>query len=193
MGKIYGKLFVIFVIVCFILMMQGCGRKKTTAEIQQITQELKNFKMEFFDNSFRTTLTGIAAEKNPSNSQASVSRPSIEIKSKNFIMEIKTGAKGTGEVFLDPSTQAVIKIVIQGGVTIVQKNPETSQVNFSASCEKLTYMEKEDIVVMEGSPQVIQGQNQYSANRITYNMKENKLNFEGNVQVRFKRESSGSN
>jgi len=119
--------------------------------------------------------------------------PAIEIKSKNFILEIRTGSKGTGELFLDPSTQAVMKIVIQNNVMITQKNPENSQTNFSATCEKLTYIEKDDTVVMEGSPQVIQGSNLYSADRITYTFKENKLRFEGNVQVRFKKETAGSN
>jgi len=190
MAKSAGKIVGILAVV--LLMISGCTRKKPTLETQETGQILKNFKLEFFDSSFKITLEGLAAEKKQ-DSHTAVSQPAIEIKSKNFILEIRTGSKGTGELFLDPSTQAVMKIVIQNNVMITQKNPENSQTNFSATCEKLTYIEKDDTVVMEGFPQVIQGPNLYSADRITYTFKENKLRFEGNVQVRFKKETAGSN
>ncbi len=189
MAKSAGK--VITILMVFLIMMSGCTRKKPSLETQESGQILKNFTLEFFDNSFKITLVGLAAEKKQ-DSHTAVSQPAIEIKSKNFILDIKTGSKGTGELFLDPSTQAITKIVIQNDIMIIQKNPENSQINFSATCEKLTYIEKDDTVIMEGSPQVNQGANFYSADRIIYTFKENKLRFEGNVQVRFKKSSGSS-
>ncbi|MCM8764525.1 MAG: LptA/OstA family protein, partial [Candidatus Omnitrophica bacterium] len=108
-----------------------------------------------------------------------------EIKSRNFIVEIKTGDTGAGEIFLDPETQDIKKIVIQNHVSIIQRISETNQINFSAICERLTYLEKEGTIIMDGSPVVTQGTNQYGADRITYSFKENKLKFDGNVKVRF--------
>lgn len=189
MGKSAGKFVLITLLVCSLI--SGCGRKRNTEEIQQPGQMMKNFKMEFFGDSFNFTLSGMAAEKKGSETRASVSSPSVEIKSKDFILEVKTGIKGTGEVFLEPETQKIEKIVIRNGVNIVQKNTETNQINFSATCETLTYLEKENILVMEGSPKVQQGENQYSADRIVYSYKENRLRFEGNVQVNFKKGASG--
>ncbi|MCM8788894.1 MAG: LptA/OstA family protein [Candidatus Omnitrophica bacterium] len=183
MGKNSGKIITITLII--FMVMSGCGRKKSTEEVRETGQVLRNFTMQFFDTSFSITLTGLAAEKNSANTQASVSKPAIEIRSKNFIVEIKTGTRGTGEVFLDPETQDVIKIVIQNNVSIIQRIPETNQVNFSASCERLTYLEKEDTIIMDGSPIVTQGTSHYSADRITYSFKENKLKFDGNVKVLF--------
>lgn len=191
MGKNTKKILAITMIVCLIL--SGCGRKKSTQQVQHTSQILKNFTIEFFDNTLKITLMGFAAEKDTTNSRATISKPSIEIKGKNYIIEIKTGSTGTGELFLDPETQNVKKIVIQNKVSIVQKNPETSQINFSAGCERLIYHEAEDTIILEGSPWVIQGTNKYSADHITYSFKENKLRFEGNVQVYFKKLGSGSN
>ncbi len=128
MGKSTGRFVLILGLIC--LLISGCVRKKTSEEVQHPGQVLKNFTMEVFGDSFKLTLTGFAAEKKASESQASVSKPGIEIKGKNFILEIKTGAKGKGEVFLDPDTQDIKKIVIQNGVNIIQKNPETGQINF---------------------------------------------------------------
>ncbi len=191
MGRVSDK--IIGITIILFLLISGCGRKKTAQKIEKPEQTLKNFTMEFFDSSFKVTLTGEAAEKNPAGTQAQVSKPAIEIKSKNFNIEIKTAAKGSGELFLDPDTQSVTKIVIQNNVSIVQRNPETNQVNFSAGCERLTYLEKEDTIIMDGSPWVIQGTNHYNADRIIYSFKENKLRFEGNVQIRFKRAGSNNN
>lgn len=190
MEKNTKRIFTVIMIVCLIF--SGCGRKKTVEQVQDTRQILKNFTIEFFDSTFKGTLKGLAAEKNTDNSRATVSKPSIEIKSKNYIIEIKTGSTGTGELFLEPETQNVKKIVIQNKVSIVQKNPETSQINFSAGCEHLTYLEAEDTIIMEGSPWVMQGSNKYSADRISYSFKENKLRFEGNVQAHFKKIGSGS-
>ncbi|MCX7705578.1 MAG: hypothetical protein N2115_04890 [bacterium] len=185
MGKNTATFVLILILVFSVI--SGCGRKRTTEEVQQTGQVLKNFSMEFFGDSFSFTLTGLAAEKKTSESQASVSRPGIEIKGKNFVIEIKTGAKGIAEIFLVPETQNISRIVMQNNINIVQRNLETGQINFSASCEKLTYLEKEDTIIMEGSPKVQQGENFYSADRIIYSFKENRLKFEGNVQVSFKK------
>lgn len=190
MGKSTGKLILISVLIFSLL--SGCGRKKIVDEVQQTGKILKNFTMEIFGESFSLTITGFAAEKKDSESQASISKPAIEIKSKNFVIEIKTGTKGSGEVFLDAETQNVNKIIIQNGVNILQKNPVTGQINFAATCDKLTYVEKEDTVIMEGSPKVQQGENLYAADRIVYSFKENRLRFEGNVQVNFKKGFSGN-
>ncbi|MCM8824568.1 MAG: LptA/OstA family protein [Candidatus Omnitrophica bacterium] len=185
MGRNTRKIIAIAAII--IIGLSGCGKKKTTEKMRETGQVLKNFTMRFFDSSLSITLTGLAAEKNSDGTQATVSKPAVEIKSKNFIVEIKTGARGTGEVFLDPETQDVVKIVIQNGVSIIQKIPETNQINFSANSERLIYLAKEDTLIMDGMPVVTQGTNQYSADRITYSFKENKLKFDGNVKVHFKK------
>ncbi|MCM8758544.1 MAG: hypothetical protein NC906_02060 [Candidatus Omnitrophica bacterium] len=190
MGKSIGKLILVFVLAC--LLVSGCGKKKSVGKLHPTGQLLKDFTMEVFGDTFKLTITGIAAEKKSSESQASVSGPTLEIKSKNFIVEIKTGPKGTGEVFLDPETQGITRIIIQNNVNISQKNPETGQINFSANCDKLTYLEKEEIVIMEGSPKVQQGENIYRADRIIYSFRENRLRFEGNVQVNFRKGISGN-
>ncbi|MGC8805226.1 MAG: hypothetical protein ACP5QD_04755, partial [Candidatus Ratteibacteria bacterium] len=104
MAKSAGK--VITILAIFLLTMSGCARKKPSLETQESGQILKNFTLEFFDSSFKITLMGLAAEKKQ-DSHTSVSQPAIEIKNKNFILDIKTGSKGTGELFLDPSTQAI--------------------------------------------------------------------------------------
>ncbi len=191
MGKNIGKLLAFLALACFL--MSGCGRRKTEIESGDGSQSLKNFSMEFFGDSFKASLKGEAAEKKPSDMNASVARPSFEISSKSFILQIKTGSNGTGEVFLDPATQNITKIVIKNSITIVQKNPDSSQTNFTASCGRLTYIEKEETVIMEETPELMQGSNRYRADRITYNLNENRLRFEGNVQISFKKEATGSN
>ncbi|HPP66823.1 MAG TPA: LptA/OstA family protein [bacterium] len=188
MGENLKKLFTVLMLVC--LVGSGCGRKKTTIESQDTGQSMKNFSMEFFGDSFKANLKGEAAEKQSSNNQASVTKPSLEIKSKNFIVEIKTGSKGTGDVFLDSETQNVIRVVITNDITIIQKNPDSLQVNFSATCGRLTYFEKEQIVMMEESPVLKQGVNEYKADKIVYNLNENRLRFEGNVRIFFKKEAA---
>jgi len=187
MEKNIGRLFTVLVLVCFLS--SGCSRKKTTMESTGAGQTIKDFSIEFFGDSFKANLKGEAAEKKSSDSDASVAKPSLEINSKNFVVQINTGPKGSGEVFLDSSTQNIEKIVIKNNITVVQKNPETSQVNFTAKCDQLTYIEKDETVIMEGSPELVQGLNKYKADKIVYNLNENRLKFEGNVQIFFKKGS----
>lgn len=191
MGKNTEKIFVVLVLICFLIF--GCGRKKTEIESADTGQSLKYFSMEFFGDSFKANLKGEAAEKKSSGSNASVTKPSLEVNSKNFVLQIKTGSKGTGDVILDPSTQNIIRIVLKGSITIDQKNPEGTQTNFTANCGLLTYIEKEETVIMEESPELIQGSNRYRADKIIYNLGENRLRFDGNVQIFFKKETAGSN
>ncbi len=171
----------------FLFLASSCGKKKNTTEIEQPDRFLRNFSMEFKEGTFTVVLKGEAAEKNSASTQTTVTRPQFDIKGRNFIIEVKTDSRSTGELFLEPETQAVSRIVIQKGVNIIQRNPSTGQINFSAGCEKLTYTSAQDTIVMEGSPWINQGANQYRAEKIVYYLKENRLRFEGNVQIFFKR------
>jgi lipopolysaccharide transport protein LptA len=101
------------------------------------------------------------------------------------VIEISTDKSGKGEVALEPSTQKIEGIVLQGAVTIVQRPVKGGSPSFTANCRKLTYQQERDVLIMEGSPEIFQGGNQYQADRIVYDMKSGKLVFEGNVRVFF--------
>jgi lipopolysaccharide assembly outer membrane protein LptD (OstA) len=180
---------VLLIFICCFLVVSGCARKPSGQQLQQqSSQEMRNFRTEFIGEALKVVLVGESAEKDRNASKASVTKPGLDIATENFRLELTTDAHGTGEVFLNEKTQNVEKVVIEGNITIVQKNPKNLQTNFLATCRKATYFREKQIMVFEGEPEIRQGANRYRADRINYSFSDNRLTFEGNVRVSFEKE-----
>lgn len=189
MGKNFKKLFIIFLVL---IGLSGCVKKKSKTPQSNNQPLLKNFKIDYIGENKEISIVGSKAMAENTN-QTSVSSPDIAISTSNVIVQISTTSDGNGEIFLDPKTQQPTKIIIQAEkVTIKQENLKTKNMNFTATCKKLTYLKSASQLILEGNPEILQGQNKYQANQILYDINNNKITFEGNVKIYYVEKGSSS-
>ena len=75
------------------------------------------------------------------------------------------------------------KAVLTGNIKITQKNIKTKEITLEAYCKKLTYIEKDGVLIMEGKPVLKRGKSKFCGEKIFYYWKGNKLEIKGEVNV----------
>ncbi len=190
MAKNFRNLFIIFLTL---VTLSGCVRKKNHAPQSNNQPLLKKFKIDYIGENRDISIVGNKAMAETTN-RTSVSVPGLAISTKNIIIRITTTSNGTGEIFLDPKTQQPSKIIIEADrVTINQENLKTQNMNFTATCKKLTYIKSSSQLILSGNPEILQGINKYQADQIIYDINNNKITFEGNVKIYYMEKSSSHN
>lgn len=186
MGKNYSELFARFTagtIVIVLLGTFGCQKKDNSATSDQPREQLKNFSFQRFSEKIDVGITGASAEVSSDRDTATIKEPVISLKSEDSSIEITTGSEGRAEIRLMPKNQGLQEAILEGQVRIVQKEIKTGQIAMEARCGKLTYQDKQKLLVMEQEPIIRRQQDSFSGEKILYYWLENKIEIKGKVNV----------
>ncbi len=200
MGKNPGKIFILVtgIITLIVFVSLFCffffrsfemkGERSAEGELEQVTHfSLKQFAQD--KTSF--TIQGETAEVF-STGGTSISTPELSLNTATENIEIKTGKEGKGEINIIPDKKKVQTIVITGNVRIIYKDIKTEAVTMEGRCSKLTYNDKEKVLIMEGSPVVIRGRSHFKSDIIYYRLDRNILELKGNVNAQIYSEKETS-
>jgi len=173
MGK-----FILFVSLIIILF-TGCGKKKENVVSNE--EKLTKFSLKQFSNNYSLTLKGESAEISE-NKNTKISSPSLSLKTKTEIIEIKTDKEGKGEIKVEPETKKIKEIIISGKVLIVYKDLN-EKITMEITCGKVSYIEERKEMIFEEKPVIKRGKNLFSGEKIIYNIENNTIEIKGNVNV----------
>jgi len=173
------KKFIFSVCLIIITLLIGCERKKK--DISYNGEKLSEFLFKQFSNDYLLTLKGESAEISE-NKNTNISSPSLSLKTKNEIIEIKTDKEGKGEIKVEPETKKIKEIIISGKVLVIYKDLNEN-ITMEITCGKLTYKEEKRQMLFEEKPIVKRGKNIFSGEIIIYNIENNIIEIRGNVNV----------
>lgn len=166
----------------FIMVFLCSCEKKNTENPAVEKSQFKNFSLTQFSEKTHLVLTGEAAELKESDIK--VKQPSFKISGKDEVIEIKTGKNGNAEIQINPETKQIQKVIFTGQVHIIQIDKKSNDILMEAECGKLTYSDKEKILIMEDSPIIKREKNTFSGEKIYYYLEKNTLQIKGNVNVK---------
>jgi lipopolysaccharide export system protein LptA len=170
--------FILFVSLVIILF-TGCGKKKENVLSNE--EKLTKFSLKQFSNNYSLTLKGESAEISE-NKNTRISSPSLSLKTKTEIIEIKTDKEGKGEIKVEPETKKIKEIIISGKVLIVYKDLN-EKITMEITCGKVSYIEERKEMIFEEKPVIKRGKNLFSGEKIIYNIENNTVEIKGNVNV----------
>jgi lipopolysaccharide export system protein LptA len=162
-----------------IFLFGGCGKKKENVVSNE--EKLTEFSLKQFSNNYSLTLNGESAEISE-NKSTNISSPSLSLKTKSEMIEIKTDKEGKGEIKIEPETKKIKEIIISGKVLIVYKDLN-EKITMEITCGKVTYMEEKKEMIFEEKPVIKRGKNLFSGEKIIYNIENNTVEIKGNVNV----------
>jgi lipopolysaccharide export system protein LptA len=168
----------IFFVNLIIILFIGCGKKKENTVFNE--EKLTKFSFKQFSSNYSLTLKGESAEI--SENKNVISSPSLSLKTKSEIIEIKTDKEGKGEIKIEPETKKIKEIVITGKVQIVYKDLN-EKITMEITCGKAIYLDEKKEMVFEDKPVVKRGKNLFSGEKIIYNLENNTIEIKGNVNV----------
>jgi len=163
----------------FIFLFISCEKKKENSIYEK--EKLTKFSLKQFSNNYSLILKGESAEISE-NKNTNISSPSLSLKTKNEIIEIKTDKEGKGEIKVEPETKKIKEIIITGKVLIIYKDLN-EKTTMEIKCGKVIYKEEKKEMVFEEKPIIIRGKNSFSGDKIIYNIENNLIEIKGNVNV----------
>ncbi len=163
-----------------VLIFYGCNRKKN----EEISEKEKFTKFSFkqFSKNYSFTLEGETAETDKESNTQIIS-PSLSLKTKTEIIEIKTDKKGKGEIKFEPETKKIKEIIISGNILILYKELSTQNLLMEITCGKLTYIDEKKEMIFEEKPVIKRDKNKFSGELIIYYIESNKVEIKGNVNA----------
>jgi len=172
----------VFCLLIMIFLTYGCSSGKVDEEEAKYEESIKGFTLRQFAEKTSFVLTGESAETS-GESGTSVKNPSLSLKTPHDTIEIKTGKDGKGNFVFLAETRRINKVEFTGEIKILYREISTGKITMEGTCKKLTYIEKDKMLIMEGSPVLKSDKNIFSGDTIYYNLGENTLEIEGNVNV----------
>lgn len=164
-------------------MAYGCSpEKESVRDSSTFGENIKEFTFRQFAEGTSFVLRGESAEAGQT-SQTSVKNPELSLTTPAETINITTGKEGEGAFDFIPETRKINKVIFTGGVKILYKEADTGKTTMEGNCAKLTYLEEDNLLIMEGSPVLKSDGNIFSGNIIYYNFNDNTLKIEGNVNV----------
>ncbi|RKY32613.1 MAG: hypothetical protein DRP67_00570 [Candidatus Omnitrophota bacterium] len=167
------------IIILTILFITGCYKKEEN--IEESGEKISSFSIQSLGEKVKFSLVGESAEVKEKKGE--IKKPEISLEFENQIIEIKTGPEGKAEIKISSENQKVEKAVLTGNIKITQKNIKTKEITLEAYCKKLTYIEKDGVLIMEGKPVLKRGKSKFCGEKIFYYWKGNKLEIKGEVNV----------
>jgi len=162
----------------------GCQRgKKEVPESKLSSQELEHFSLRQFSDRVSLEVTGETAEMTADQKTAIVQQPGFSLKSADSLIEVRTGGEGRAEIRFSPQRQQMEAAILEGKITVTQKALQDKKVLMEATCQKLTYEDREKVLLMEGNPVITRDHNSFSGEKIYYYWTENRIEIKGNVKV----------
>lgn len=169
-------------IMIFLFFFSACEKNEEKGK-SDLKEEIKSFSLKQFSNKFSFTLEGETAEITENREKTKIKSPILSLKTPKEIIEITTGKSGKAEIKMNPNERKVEKIVMTGNIRIVHKNKKSGEIMMEATCGKLTYDSKKQIMIMEISPRIKRGKNSFAGEKIFYDLKDNTLEIRGKVNV----------
>lgn len=168
------------ILILTLLTFNSCKTKKEP----MITNEEKfnEFSFKQFSKEYSFTLKGESAEVD-NGKNAQISSPSLSLKTKSEIIEIKTDKLGKGEIKIEQETRKIKEIIISGNVLILYKDLSEGNVTMEIICGKATYLDDRKEMIFEEKPVIKRGKNKFSGEKIIYNIENNTIEIKGNVNV----------
>jgi len=198
MGKNYKKISSssgkVILLILILLVMQGCQKKETELLPKTHDEEkLSKFSFEQLSDKIHLELKGESAEISPDRKKSFIKEPFFSLKSQGETIEISTDSGGKAEITIDPESQQIQKVLLQGEIDIVQKDIKSNKVLMNAHCKKLTYVESEKLFMMEGNPVIKRNKSSFSGEKILYYWDKNKIEIKGKVNVLIYPKKSSTN
>jgi len=169
-------------IAILILLFSSCSKKEEEKKTD-LKEKISSFSLKQFSDKFTLTLKGETAEIIEEQEKTTITSPTLSLKTPEEIIEITTGKEGKAEIKMNPEERKIERIVMTGDIRIVNKNRKTGEIIMEATCGKLTYDNKNQIMIMEISPEIKRGKNSFSGEKIFYRLKDNTLEIRGKVNV----------
>lgn len=164
-----------------LLLIYGC-KGKNEESLSKNEEKLTEFSLKQFSKDYSLTLKGESAEISETQ-DTNISSPTLSLKTKTEIIEIKTEKEGKGEIKVEPQTKKIKEIVISGNVKILYKDLKTEEIVMEIECGKATYSDEKREMIFEIQPLIKRGKNKFSGDRIIYNLENNTIEIKGNVNV----------
>jgi len=184
MGRNASVLRAWIITISVLFLLTGCQREKTSeSDSNTPSQKVEHFSWKQFSPQLRVELSGESAELTPDQKVATLSQPTLSLKTQDSVIEIRTGKEGSAEIKINPRLQQMEAAILEGNIHIVQKDITGKKVLLEATCQKLTYQDGTKLLIMEGNPVVTREKNTFSGEKIFYYWTENRIEIKGNVKV----------
>ena len=145
------------------------------------SEEVTGFNYEKIESGLKMVVTGEAATIVP-DKNTTVKAPAARMETAGGkIIMVNTGAAGAAEIVLDPKSGQLQTMVLRGGVTIIRKDKQSGQIEFTAKSEGAVYRHAIQEMTLTGNPVVYQGENEFRGETIRYLLKDGKILVEKNA------------
>lgn len=175
----------ILVLVTVVFLTYGCSRRTENEQpADEPGEEITRFSLkQFADDKTNFVLKGETAEIS-AKTGTTIATPELSLETATEAIEITTGKEGKGEIRLIPDEKKVQNVVITGNVRIIYKDIKTGAVTMEGRCGKLTYSDREKMIIMEDSPVITRNKSHFKGDVINYRIDKNTLELKGNVNAR---------
>ncbi|MCM8804415.1 MAG: LPS export ABC transporter periplasmic protein LptC [Candidatus Omnitrophica bacterium] len=168
------------ILILILFTFTNCKTKKES--IISNEEKFNEFSFRQFSKNYSFTIKGETAEINK-NKDTQISSPSLSLKTKSEIIEIKTGKSGKGEIKIEQETRKIKEIIISGDVLILYKDLNQGNITMEITCGRATYIDDRKEMIFEEKPVIKRGKNKFSGEKIIYNIENNTIEIKGNVNV----------